>query len=131
MSDSITKILVSVFELCLAGGLVNVWLLRFHKQTNYRGGNAKNMKEEFASYGLPAWAVYVVGFLKLCIAGTLIVVFLSPQHMYPFGVAALLVLGVLMLGAIRMHMRVHDRAIKMLPATLMLLMTLATLYLVM
>ncbi|NNL48365.1 MAG: DoxX family protein, partial [Acidimicrobiia bacterium] len=35
--------------------ILNVWLLRFNKETEYRGGSATNMREEFDEYGLPAW----------------------------------------------------------------------------
>jgi hypothetical protein len=31
----------------------NVWVLRFGKETHWRGGTAKNLKEEFEAYGLP------------------------------------------------------------------------------
>ena len=43
----------SIAQLIIALGILNVWLLRFNKATIYRGGSAKNMKEEFATYGLP------------------------------------------------------------------------------
>ena len=41
-------------------GLLNVWLVRFNKSTEYRGGAAANMREEFATYGLPVWFCYLV-----------------------------------------------------------------------
>lgn len=49
----------SIAQLIIALGILNVWLLRFNKATVYRGGGAKNMKQEFAAYGLPG-LVYVV-----------------------------------------------------------------------
>ena len=45
--------LIMVLQLIIAVGLINVWLLRFKKATDYRGGDATNMKEEFIAYGLP------------------------------------------------------------------------------
>ena len=54
-----------ILQLIISVGLINVWLFRFNKVTEYRGGGANNMKEEFQAYGLPIWLMYVVGFLKL------------------------------------------------------------------
>ena len=53
-----------VCQIAAALGLRNVWLLRSHRATSCRGGNAGSMREEFAAYGLPAWSV-VVGVLML------------------------------------------------------------------
>ena len=52
-----------ILQLIISVGLINVWLFRFNKVTQYRGGGANNMKEEFQAYGLPIWLMYVVGFL--------------------------------------------------------------------
>ncbi len=49
----------SIAQLIIALGILNVWLLRFNKATSYRGGAAKNMTEEFATYGLPVWFMWV------------------------------------------------------------------------
>lgn len=114
---------VPVFESLIALGLINVWLVRFNRSTVYRGAEAKNMKEEFVAYGLPAWSVYVVGFFKLSIALVLILTVVLPQTMPAIlGTLALGLLVVLMLGAITMHIKVKDSLIKTLPALCMLLM---------
>jgi hypothetical protein len=54
----------SVLTVIISLGILNVWLLRFNKPTPYRGGTAKNLKEEFAAYGLPVWFMWVVGASK-------------------------------------------------------------------
>ena len=41
--------LIMILQLVIAIGLINVWLFRFNKATEYRGGDAKNMKEEFVA----------------------------------------------------------------------------------
>ena len=64
-----------ILQLAIAIGLINVWLFRFNKATEYRGGNAQNMKEEFVAYGLPVWLMYFVGTMKVAIAIMLIVSF--------------------------------------------------------
>ena len=48
---------VTVIQIVVALGIVNVWILRPGRSTGWRGGQAKNMKEEFAVYGLPAWFI--------------------------------------------------------------------------
>lgn len=115
---------VPVFKSLIALGLINVWLVRFNRSTVYRGAGAKNMNEEFAAYGLPAWSVYVVGFFKLSIALVMILSVVAPQVILPIvGTLALGLLAVLMLGAITMHIKVKDSLVKTLPALCMLLMT--------
>ena len=53
----------TVLQVIVGLGLLNVWLLRRGSATAYRGGTAKNLKDEFAAYGLPPAAFYVVGIL--------------------------------------------------------------------
>lgn len=113
-----TITIVSVLQIILAFGLINVWLLRFNKPTAYRGKGAGNMKQEFAAYGLPVWFMYLVGAAKLVIAGLLIIGLWVPSVVLP----AVLVLGALMLGAISMHLKVHDALKRTAPALLMLVM---------
>jgi uncharacterized membrane protein YphA (DoxX/SURF4 family) len=111
---------VIVIQLVISLGIVNVWLLRFGKQTQWRGGSAATMAEEFATYGLPTWFVPVVGFLKLACAAALIAGIWVPVLVRPaaFGLA------VLMLGAVAMHIKVKDPAKKSLPAFSMLVLCL-------
>ena len=112
--------LVKALQIVIALGIMNVWLLRFGRQTGWRGGNAANMKEEFAYYGLPPWSVGVVGFLKL--AGALALVVGVWYH--PLTQPAAIGIAVLMLGAIAMHIKVKDPAKKSLPAFTMLVLSL-------
>ena len=101
-------------------GIYNVWLLRFKKSTAYRGGNAGNLKEEFAYYGLPAWSVFVIGFLKLSSATGLLLGIFSPIVVLP----SALLLAVLMAGALSMHIKVRDPLKKAIPALSLLVLTL-------
>ena len=110
----------------IATTVLNVWLLRFNKPTIYRGGQAKSMLEEFAAYGLSETFVYLIGGLKVVAALGLIGGFFYKKLIVPSS----LVIAVLMVGAIFMHFKVQDNAIKFLPATLMLLCSLGVLYLV-
>ena len=107
-----------VLQLFVALGLLNVWLLRYNQPTPYRGGNAKTMREEFAAYGLPPAAMYVVGGLKVAAALCLIVGIWLPVLVFP----AALVVALLMVGALMMHVRIHDALMKSVPAVSLLVL---------
>jgi len=105
-------IITHLAQLIVGLGLLNVWLIRFNKATEYRGGTAKSMKEEFAAYGLPEWFCYVVGGLKIISGITLILgLFLPGIAVYPAGIVS-----ILMIGALAMHVKVHDPLKKSVPA---------------
>jgi uncharacterized membrane protein YphA (DoxX/SURF4 family) len=111
---------IFILQIVVALGLLNVWLLRFNRQTAYRGGQARNLREEFAAYGLPAWFTYLVGFLKVTAALCLLIGIRFPALVFP----AAAVVSVLMIGALAMHAKVRDPFIKSLPALTVLIMTL-------
>ena len=108
----------SALQIIVSLGLLNVWLLRFKKSTEYRGGHAQSLKEEFATYGLPLWFMYLIGVLKIGSAIALLVGLWVPSYVQP--AAALVVF--LMLGALAMHFKVRDPLKKSIPAALMLAM---------
>jgi uncharacterized membrane protein YphA (DoxX/SURF4 family) len=110
------KIVSLIVQIFIALGLLNVWLLRFHKPTRYRGGDARSMSEEFAVYGLPRWILWVVGAVKVSCAICLLVGIWVPVLIAP----AATMLLVLMMGAIAMHVKVHDPLIKSVPASAVL-----------
>jgi uncharacterized membrane protein YphA (DoxX/SURF4 family) len=108
-------------QIALAFGIFNVWLLRQGKPSQWRGGSAMNMKEEFQYYGLPIWLMKVVKALKLSLALGLVIGFCIPVLTKPsaFGIT------LLMVGAILMHVKVKDPIKKSVPAATMLLLSLA------
>ncbi len=113
--------LTSVLQLVVGIGLLNVWLVRPRSATAYRGGSATSLQEEFAVYGLPSFAFYVVGALKVTSAVILIggVWFALPVR------EAAGVIAALMVGALLMHVKVGDPIKKALPATTMLVLSAA------
>lgn len=113
--------IIIIFKIIIALGILNVWLLRFNKKTEWRGAGAENMNEEFAKYGLPAWFVPVIGFLKLLFAALLVVSIF--QKGYDLALIGAIGMGVLMIGAIAMHIKVNDAPKRSLPAFLMLVMS--------
>lgn len=97
--------------------VTNVWLFRFNKETPYRGGDATNMIEEFATYGLDINIMYLVGALKIFASlGLIIGVFKTKVSAY-----SSLLMAILMIGAIYFHFKISDPAIKYFPSVLMLL----------
>ena len=105
-----------LLQLIAGLGILNVWLLRYNQGTAYRGGTAADMKAEFANYGLPNWSVYLIGGLKITAALALILGVYFESLITPF--ASLL--GLLMLGALLMHLKVKDPFKKSIPALVML-----------
>ncbi len=118
---------IMILQLIISIGLINVWLLRFNKATEYRGGNAKNMNEEFMAYGLPEWSMYLVGFLKVAIAIMLIVSIWIEELLF----YNLIVLAALMIAAVFMHLKVKDPIKKSYPALSILFMIALIMYLTM
>lgn len=114
------EILTTAIQIIIPLGIINVWLLRSGRATTFRGGGAPNLKAEFSAYGLPEWAYYTVGALKLSAAGLLLAGFFVPGLVLP-GAA---LMTVLMLGAVLMHAKAGDPAARYLPAALMLIMSL-------
>ncbi len=107
-------------QLIIACGIFNVWLIRYHRVTKYRGGGARSLKDEFSAYGLPAPVFYFVGFLKLTAALMLLLAIVFPLLLLP----AATTIAVLMTGAILMHAKVRDPLQRYLPAACMLILSL-------
>jgi len=105
-------------QLIVSLGILNVWILRYGKATPYRGGNSKNLREEFAAYGLPFWFMCVVGVLKVGLALALVAAVWTQSVAQPAAIG----LGLLMLGAVVMHVKVKDPIKKALPAVSVLTM---------
>ncbi|MCA9320640.1 MAG: DoxX family protein [Planctomycetes bacterium] len=110
---------VAALQVVIALGLLNVWLCRRSLSSPYRGGDAKTLRQEFAAYRLPAWFFWATGTLKIGVAIALLSGFWFPSVIFPAATVA----GVLMLGAVVMHLRVADAPVKSMPAAIMLVMS--------
>ena len=80
-------------------------------------GDAINMIEEFAEYGLNTNIMYLVGFLKIVASIGLIIGLLKTK----ISIYSSLLMSFLMIGAIYFHFKISDPAIKYFPSVLMLL----------
>jgi hypothetical protein len=112
--------IIIICQIIIALGIYNVWILRYSKSTDWRGGMAKNMKEEFEVYGFPGWFVKVIGFFKLLFATFLIGGLFFPVLTKPAAAG----MAILMLGAVLMHFKVKDPVKKSLPALTLLVLSL-------
>ena len=103
--------------------VINVWLFRSNKSTSYRGGDATNLMEEFAVYGLEDYFI-LIGIIKVSLAIILILslYFSKLRFFASFGIA------IMMMVAIYMHISVGDELLKSAPATTMLISSLIIAY---
>ncbi|MDW3216753.1 MAG: DoxX family protein [Ilumatobacteraceae bacterium] len=92
--------------------ILDVWFRRFDKDTGYRGGGATNMREEFEEYGLSENVMYGVGAAKVSLALAMLAGHAVPRLVRPASAG----LAAFMLGAIGMHVRVHDPVERAMPA---------------
>lgn len=113
--------LIIALKLIVGLSILNVWLFRSGKQTQWRGGDAGNLEEEFKAYGLPVWFMWTVGGLKVLLAvGLLASIYYTVLEPYAaYGIAFL------MLGAVSMHIKVKDPLKKSFPAFTFLVLSLA------
>lgn len=108
--------LSNLIELVIALGLLNVWLFRSGLSTPFRGGAAKNLREEFKVYGLGDLGFRVIGALKISCALLLLAGLWVPALTLP----AAGIITALMVGALVMHIKVKDPIVKSVPALTML-----------
>jgi hypothetical protein len=117
------KLVAVALQVVIALGLLNVWLLRSKRPSQYRGGESKTMAEEFAAYGLPRWLYYLVGAVKVAAGGILLVGLWIPAYVIPASAVVCLLMGC----AVGMHFKVGDPLKKSLPALLVLAMSVCVL----
>jgi len=62
------KSLLRILIVLVAITVLSAWTYRLDLETVYRGGDAKNMIEEFKAYGLSQTTMVVVGVFKVVLA---------------------------------------------------------------
>ncbi len=98
-------ILLQVF---VALVIFNVWTFRSEKQTKYRGGSARTLREEFIEFGLSDRIYMITSLSKPMLAVALIVAIFFPFMTIPTALA----MSFFMAAALLMHYRVRDELIK-------------------
>ena len=113
----ITYYLAVLLKAIIFVTIINVWFFRFNKQTPYRGGGAKSMKEEFEVYGISKTSMYLVGVIKVALATAILISIWYPQLSIPTAAG----MAIFMLGAIVMHFKANDPTIRSFPALTLLI----------
>ena len=114
--------IIIIIKIITALGIFNVWMLRYNKLTEYRGGNARSLKEEFETYGLNLWLMYIIGAIKIGVSILFIISCFSGYiNILDFAVFyGSAIMSLIMIGAILMHLKVNDPFKKSIPAIAML-----------
>ena len=112
--------LAIVAQVIIALGIANVWIIRRNRPTPYRPEGARDIREEFARYGLPKWAPAAVGTTKLVLAVLLLIGVVYAEVAVPAAAG----MAALMVGAVWAHASVRDPLIKAVPALTMLTLSL-------
>lgn len=117
--------LIIALQVIVGLSILNVWLVQYNKSTQWRGGDAATIKEEFEVYGLPIWSLYVIGFIKVTLAVMLIAAIWFPVLLKPTALG----LALLLIGSITMHIKISDPLKKSFPAFLFMSMCLVIYFL--
>tara|TARA_X000001036_G_scaffold343861_1_gene323480 strand:- start:954 stop:1334 length:381 start_codon:yes stop_codon:yes gene_type:complete len=118
------KYIKIILSLIISLTILNVWLIRFDSNSIYRGGEAKNMIQEFEEYGFNENIVYIVGFLKVSSALVLLLGIYYNKLIFP----AALTISLFMISAVIMHFKISDELIKFMPSSILLFSSLAIIY---
>ncbi len=118
------KYIKIILSLIISLTILNVWLIRFDSNSIYRGGEAKNMIQEFEEYGFNENIVYIVGFLKVSAALVLLLGIYYNKLIFP----AALTISLFMISAVIMHFKVSDELIKFMPSSILLFSSLVIIY---
>ena len=111
--DAMDALVGPIFQVSIILGIFYAWTIGFNRESKFRGGKARNLKEEFLVYGLPGWSMYFIGGIKLLLSSLLILSFYMPVLVKPVAGA----LTVIMAVAVVMHLKIReDKLIKALPA---------------
>ena len=104
--------LIYIFQVVIALSVIRVWTMNFNKPSRWRGGGARNMKEEFIVYGIPSWVMYSVGTLKVTFSVGLLAGLWIPE-VVKFSASGI---AIMMFFAIIMHVKIKDPLIRSIPA---------------
>ena len=112
-------------KLIISLSVLNVWLLRAKKPTQWRGGGAESLQDEFKAYGLTPEMMRLVGAVKIILSLILLFSIFYPQAEI-VGAAGM---AIMMVGAIIMHIKIDDPLKRSLPAFIFLTLSLILIFL--
>lgn len=118
--------LVFVAEGAIGLWIWSVWSWRLRMETSFRAVGAKNLVEEFKTYGYPIWVFKLVGAFKISFASILVLAIIHPMRIMTLvGSVGMLVL---MSVAVVSHAVVKDPFTKYIAALVMLILSIYLLY---
>ena len=111
--DAMDALVGPIFHVSIIIGIFYAWTIGYRKESKFRPGKARNMKEEFIVYGLPFWLMYATGTIKIISSILLILGFFYPIFIKPVAAVLCLVMG----WAVLMHLKIReDKLIKAFPS---------------
>jgi hypothetical protein len=111
-------ILVLLAEAAIGLWIWSVWSWRLRQETSFRGLGARNLLQEFQTYGYPIWVFKAVGAFKTSFASMLVLSIIIPMRIITLiGAGGMCVL---MSVAVVSHAKVGDPLTKYVPAVSML-----------
>jgi len=113
--------LVIVAEASIGLWIWSVWSWRLRMDSSFRAVGAKNLLQEFQSYGYPAWVLKTVGAFKCSFASMLVLAIIYPMKLLTLVGAS--GIAILMSVAVFSHVRVKDPLTKSIPAAAMLILS--------
>ncbi|TVZ51439.1 DoxX family protein [Dokdonia sp. Hel_I_53] len=111
--------IIIVIKLIVGLSILNVWLLRNGKSSQWRGGGASSLEEEFSRYGLSKTTMILVGIVKCTLAIGLLLSIFYPELEFYSALGIVLMMAV----AIAMHVKISDPIKKSFPALLFLILS--------
>lgn len=116
---------IIALKLLVGLSILNVWLLNRNNVSQWRGGDADSMEEEFAHYGLSKNIMIAVGAIKclLAIALLISIAYIDLELYAALGIA------IMMAAAVGMHLKIADPLKKSFPAISFLILSLLIAYL--
>ena len=119
--------MIVVLKLIIALSLLNVWIVRFDKESPFRGADSNSMIEEFKVYGLPKVFMYSIGLYKVLFSLFLIFSLFFGSKFDQTVYMGLVFLSFIMAGSVIMHFRVNDPLKKSIPALAILFLSILVL----
>ena len=119
------KSLLRILIVLVAITVLSAWTYRLDLETVYRGGDAKNMIEEFQAYGLSQTTMVVVGVFKVVLALMLLLGLKFKKLIIPAAAAGM---AMFMTAAVYFHFSISDPIIPTTPSLAMLLSCISIIY---
>tara|TARA_S200000501_G_C20320322_1_gene524098 strand:+ start:65 stop:436 length:372 start_codon:yes stop_codon:yes gene_type:complete len=105
-----------ILQLIVGISILFVWLYQANKPTNFRVGQAQNLKEEVLEAGFPDYVYDIMKIIKPIFAFFLIMGIVWT----PITLPCMAFTTIFMIFAVGMHIKVRDSLYKMIPALTLL-----------